>query len=142
MQSVSFIQVPLQFVTSDAGARVDGCLIQDNGNGAGAALARNPQITPTHGTSAAEMDRWKSIEADGCTWHVRTVTNPDMGTTPGQSVLEFQPEGGTLPARRLVVEDSALQDMDDEKLRRAYLRALPIGGDHYGRPGKRMTDAG
>jgi hypothetical protein len=86
------------------------------------------------------MDRWKTIEADGCTWHVRALNNPDIGTAPGQSVLEFQSAEGTLPPRRLVVEDSALNEMGEEELRRAYLKALPIGGDHYGRPGKRMLD--
>ncbi|HSJ23831.1 MAG TPA: hypothetical protein VK929_04035 [Longimicrobiales bacterium] len=86
------------------------------------------------------MERWKTIEADDCTWHVRAVKNPDLGTEPGQSILEFQPEGGTLPPRRLVVDDAALETMTDEDLRFAYLKALPIGGDHYGRPGKRMTD--
>jgi hypothetical protein len=85
---------------------------------------------------------WKTIEADGCTWQVRTVSNPDVGTAAGQSVLEFQPEGGTLPPRRLVVEDSTLEGLDEEGLRKAYLSALPIGGDHYGRPGKRMMDSG
>lgn len=86
------------------------------------------------------MDRWKTIEADGCTWQVRTVKNPDLGTAEGQSVLEFQPDGANLPPRRVVVEDSALKEMDEEQLRSAYLRALPIGGDHYGRPGKHMSD--
>jgi hypothetical protein len=32
--------------------------------------------------------------------------------------------------------------MDDAALRAAYMKARPIGGDHYGRPGKHMTDAG
>jgi hypothetical protein len=86
------------------------------------------------------MDRWKSIEADGCTWQVRTVSNPDLGTAGGQTVLEFQPDSSNLPPRRVVVEDSALREMDDEQLRRAYRQARPIGGDHYGRPGKTMSD--
>jgi hypothetical protein len=86
------------------------------------------------------MDRWKTIEADGCTWHVRAVTNPDIGAAQGQSVLEFQAAEGNLPPRRLVVEDSALNEMGEEELLRAYMKALPIGGDHYGRPGKRMAD--
>jgi hypothetical protein len=88
------------------------------------------------------MENWKTLEADGCVWHVRSVTNPDLGTEPGQSVLEFQAEGSTLPPRRVVMADAVLQEMDEAELRSAYLRALPIGGDHYGRPGKRMTDAG
>jgi hypothetical protein len=87
------------------------------------------------------MDRWKSIEADGCTWQVRTVSNPDVGTAEGQSLLEFQPDSGNMPTRRLVVEDSVLEKMDEEQLRKAYMQARPIGGDHYGRPGKTMSDA-
>jgi hypothetical protein len=30
--------------------------------------------------------------------------------------------------------------MDEAALKSAYLRARPIGGDYYGRPGKRMSD--
>ena len=41
-----------------------------------------------------------------------------------------------------VVAAGSLEHMDEGALRAAYLRALPIGGDHYGRPGKRMTDVG
>lgn len=84
---------------------------------------------------------WKTIDADGCTWEVRAGVNPpDAGTGPGQEVLEFSPREGNRPARRVVVEAGALERMDDEALRAAYLRARPIGGDHYGRPGKRMSD--
>jgi hypothetical protein len=31
--------------------------------------------------------------------------------------------------------------MDEAGLRSAFLQARPIGGDFYGRPGKRMPDA-
>jgi hypothetical protein len=87
------------------------------------------------------MEGWKTLEADGCTWHVRSVTNPDLGLDAGHAVLEFQAADGNLPPRRVVVEESSLQAMDEAALRSAFLRALPIGGDHYGRPGKRMTDS-
>jgi hypothetical protein len=86
------------------------------------------------------MDMWKTLEVDGCVWQVRSVSNPDLGTEPGQAVLEFQAESGNLPPRRVVVEESALSGMDEAALRSAYLKALPIGGDFYGRPGKRMPD--
>jgi hypothetical protein len=85
---------------------------------------------------------WRTIEADGCVWQVRSLSNPDMATAEGQTVLEFQPQDGNRPTRRVVVEEGELGTMDEARLRAAYLRALPIGGDHYGRPGKRMTDAG
>jgi hypothetical protein len=86
-------------------------------------------------------ESWKSIEADGCTWQVRSVVNPDM-VSGRQEVLEFQPQDGNRPPRRIVVDEGALHDMDEASLRAAYVQARPIGGDHYGRPGKRMSDAG
>jgi hypothetical protein len=84
---------------------------------------------------------WKTIEADGTVWQVRSLSNPDMVSEAGQQVLEFQSQDGNRPPRRLVV-DEALETMDEQQLRAAYRRALPIGGDHYGRPGKRMMDSG
>jgi hypothetical protein len=87
------------------------------------------------------MEGWTTIEADGCVWEVRSVTNPDHGLESGQVMLEFHTSDGNLPARRVAVEKGAVGDMDAQTLRSAYLRALPIGGDHYGRPGKRMTDS-
>jgi hypothetical protein len=84
---------------------------------------------------------WRSIEADGCTWQVRSMSNPDAVSEPGQQLLEFQAEQGDRPPRRLAIGAGSLQDMDDAQLRRAYLKARPIGGDHYGRPGKHMSDA-
>jgi hypothetical protein len=86
-------------------------------------------------------ESWKTIDADGCTWQVRSVVNPDV-VSDRQEVLEFQPQDGNRPPRRIVIEQGALHDMDDAALRAAYMQARPIGGDHYGRPGKRMTDAG
>jgi hypothetical protein len=86
---------------------------------------------------------WRTIEADGCVWEVRAVHNPDLGTEPGRELLEFRPREGNRPPRRVVIGlDAGLDEMDEAQLRSAYLQARPIGGDHYGRPGKRMTDAG
>jgi hypothetical protein len=84
---------------------------------------------------------WKTIEADGCVWQVRSVSNPDAGLGADQEVLEFQSKEGIRPPRRLVIDRGALEAMDEAQLHAAYQKALPIGGDHYGRPGKRMTDA-
>jgi hypothetical protein len=85
---------------------------------------------------------WKTIEADGCKWEVYALVNPpDTGAAPGEEVLEFRTQEANRPPRRVVVAAGSLQSMDDAALRSAYLRARPIGGDHYGRPGKRMSDA-
>jgi hypothetical protein len=88
------------------------------------------------------LNMWKTIEADGCVWHVRSVSNPDTGLEAGQQVLEFQAQEATRPPRRIVVDEGSLDGMDDAGLQAAFARSLPIGGDHYGRPGKRMTDTG
>jgi hypothetical protein len=86
---------------------------------------------------------WRTIEADGCVWEVRAMQNPDMGTEPGRELLEFRPREGNRPPRRVVLDGGiALDALDEAQLRAAYLQARPIGGDHYGRPGKRMPDAG
>ena len=85
---------------------------------------------------------WKTLEADGCIWEVRSGVNPpDTGAAPNQEVLEFRTTSANMPPRRVVVEAGSLQGMDEAALRAAYMRARPIGGDHYGRPGKRMSDA-
>ena len=87
--------------------------------------------------------KWKTIDADGCTWEVRSVVNsPGTGTPSDEDVLEFRTADVNMPPRRVIVRAGALEHMDETALRAAYLRARPIGGDHYGRPGKRMTDAG
>lgn len=83
---------------------------------------------------------WRTIEADGCVWEVRPIQNPDLGVGPGQELLEFRARGADRPPRVVVVDHPDLERMDDADLRAAYVRARPIGGDHYGRPGKRMTD--
>ncbi|HEX7050632.1 MAG TPA: hypothetical protein VF188_10555 [Longimicrobiales bacterium] len=85
---------------------------------------------------------WRRLEADGCAWEVRSIAN-DAGAPEAvrQEILEFRSSDGNRPPRRLALEAGRLGEMDDHALRAAYRRALPIGGDHYGRPGKRMTDA-
>jgi hypothetical protein len=85
---------------------------------------------------------WKTIVADGCTWDVRSVANPaETGAAADEGVLEFATSEVNMPPRRIVVRAGSLEGMDEAALRSAYLRARPIGGDHYGRPGKRMGDA-
>jgi hypothetical protein len=85
---------------------------------------------------------WRTIEADGCVWEVRAVQNPDLGTGPRDELLEFRAREGNRPPRRVMSGRVRLEDMDDEQLRAAYVQARPIGGDYYGRPGKRMSDSG
>jgi hypothetical protein len=85
---------------------------------------------------------WKTIDADGCTWEVRSVVTPDTGTAPTEDLLEFRTANVNMPPRRVVVSAGSLDRMDENDLRAAYLRARPIGGDHYGRPGKTMGDTG
>jgi len=81
---------------------------------------------------------WRTLDADGCTWEVRAVTEPE-GATNGE-LLEFRPLEITRPPRRIALQHSALAELDDDALRNAFQQARPIGGDHYGRPGKRMQD--
>lgn len=78
---------------------------------------------------------WQKIEADGCEWEVRSVAEET-----GSEVLEFRPLDPTRPARRFGLDGGTLQEMDEEALHAAFRQARPIGGDFYGRPGKRMTD--
>ena len=85
--------------------------------------------------------KWKTIEADGCTWEVRSIVNSSVpGAEPSEDLLEFRTTDVNMPPRSVVVRSGSLEHMTEEDLRAAYLRARPIGGDHYGRPGKRMTD--
>jgi len=79
---------------------------------------------------------WRKIEAEGCTWEVRAISLEGEA----EDVLEFRPLEATRPPRRLAVATDALDAMSDEDLHSAFLQARPIGGDFYGRPGKRMTD--
>jgi hypothetical protein len=83
---------------------------------------------------------WPLLEADGCTWEVRVLANEAQDART--EILEFRPTAeATRPPRRLAVDRGALAGMDDAALHAAYRQARPIGGDFYGRPGKRMHDA-
>lgn len=87
---------------------------------------------------------WQRIIADGSEWEVRIVAREDgvrTGGRPAGEILEFRPLDGQRPPRRIAVPADALDAMDDAALRSAYRQARPIGGDHYGRPGKWMPDA-
>lgn len=84
---------------------------------------------------------WRTIEADDCVWEVRPVQNPDLGLPADQEMLEFRPREGDRPPRRVAVPRDSFDHMDEARLRSAYMQARPIGGDYYGRPGKRMRDA-
>jgi hypothetical protein len=84
---------------------------------------------------------WRTIEADGCTWEVRSVVNTVESQSAQEHVLEFSTRAPNRPPRRVIVGARSLEEMDETSLRNAYLQALPIGGDHYGRPGKKMSDA-
>lgn len=88
---------------------------------------------------------WRRIREDGIDWEARVVAGPqqsDPGVEGDDETLEFVAVDGSRQPRRLAVPNGALAAMDDQALRRAYRRARPIGGDHYGRPGKHMADAG
>jgi hypothetical protein len=85
---------------------------------------------------------WRTIDADGCVWEVRAVHNPYLGVDPSRELLEFRPRDGNRPPRHVLGGTTRLDEMDDIELRAAYLQSRPIGGDHYGRPGKRMRDTG
>ena len=77
---------------------------------------------------------WRTLNADGIDWEVSVVSSED------EEIIEFRPKEATRPPRRLAVPKGALDKMDDAALTMAYTKARPIGGDFYGRPGKRMPD--
>ena len=77
---------------------------------------------------------WRTLHADDCDWEVGVISSGD------EEIIEFRPKEHTRPPRRLAVAKGALESMDDNALKSAYTRARPIGGDYYGRPGKRMSD--
>ncbi len=77
---------------------------------------------------------WRTLHADDCDWEVGVVSSED------EEIIEFRPTLPTRPPRRLAVAKGSLEAMDDDALKSAYTRARPIGGDYYGRPGKRMSD--
>ena len=82
---------------------------------------------------------WRTLEADGCTWEVRVIAS-ESTDEPGTEILEFRTTAPR-PPRRLAVARGALTGMNDAGLQAAYRQSRPIGGDFYGRPGKRMPDA-
>ena len=77
---------------------------------------------------------WRTLNADGIEWEVSVVSSEE------EEIIEFRPKEATRPPRRLAVSKGALDKMDDAALKAAYTQARPIGGDFYGRPGKRMPD--
>jgi hypothetical protein len=91
-----------------------------------------------HGTS------WRRLEEDGTEWEARIVPGSermDEGDEEGE-VVEFVCVEGTRKPRRLAVARGSVREMDEAALRRVFRQARPIGGDHYGRPGKPVNDAG
>jgi hypothetical protein len=86
---------------------------------------------------------WRRIEADGCEWEVRAIARAggERGR-PGEvgEILEFRPLDRLRPPRQVAVAEGSLAAMDEAQLHAAYRRSRPVGGDHYGRPGKRMPD--
>jgi hypothetical protein len=81
---------------------------------------------------------WRQIESEGGRWEVRSIA--DAGD-PNEEILEFTPVTGAHQPRRTVVPRGALDGMDEVALIAAFQRSRPIGGDYFGRPGKRMPDA-
>jgi hypothetical protein len=87
---------------------------------------------------------WRRLQADGCEWEVRATasgTDPEDQREGAREILEFTPLGQARPPRRIEIPAGALPTLSDEDLVKAYRSARPIGGDFYGRPGKRMPDA-
>jgi len=87
---------------------------------------------------------WRRFDAEGAEWEVRAIPSMvDAGEAGGgaeREVLEFRSSDRNRPPRRLVVDAGVLGEMDEPRLRSALRQARPIGGDFYGRPGKRMGD--
>jgi hypothetical protein len=87
---------------------------------------------------------WRRIEQDGAEWETRVLPVPaqsDPDHDDDEELLEFVCLDGTRKSRQVAIPAGSYQEMDDAALRRAFLQARPIGGDHYGRPGKHMNDA-
>jgi hypothetical protein len=85
---------------------------------------------------------WKKIVVDGIHWEVRAVSSEVPDGNDEDELLEFRSREATMPPRRVAVHRGALESMSEPELKSAFTRARPIGGDHYGRPGKRMPDIG
>lgn len=82
-----------------------------------------------------DRSSWRRIHREGAEWEARVVPS-DVD----REVLEFVCVDGSRKARQVAVEPGSYQEMDDQALERAFVQARPIGGDHYGRPGKHMDD--
>lgn len=82
---------------------------------------------------------WPRIHAEGTDWEVRVIAGESERAVQGE-IIEFVPSEPTMPARRLAIQAGAIDTADDYALRSAFVQARPIGGDFYGRPGKRMSD--
>jgi hypothetical protein len=86
---------------------------------------------------------WRRIRDEGTEWEARIISSPGQTEAvpdDDQEVLEFVCVDGSRKSRQVAVDPGAYAGMDEEALRKAFRRALPIGGDHYGRPGKHMND--
>ncbi len=85
---------------------------------------------------------WRRIREDGAEWEARVIAGPGPEVEDDHELLEFVCIDGSRKSRQVAVAAGAYPDMDEAALHRAFLKARPIGGDHYGRPGKQMNDAG
>lgn len=88
---------------------------------------------------------WRRIHEDGAEWETRVIAGPsqvDAGTAGQEELLEFVCVDGSRKSRQVAVPAGAYPTMDESELHRAFVKSRPIGGDTYGRPGKRMNDAG
>ena len=83
---------------------------------------------------------WRTIVADGETWEIRVIASESE--QDDHDILEFrvQEKVATRPPRRFAIARGSAEKMSDDQLRAAYVQARPIGGDFYGRPGKKMSD--
>ena len=85
--------------------------------------------------------QWKQITVEGVQWEVRAVSSELPGGGGGdEELLEFRSREATMPPRRVTIRRGALEGISEAELMSAFLQARPIGGDYYGRPGKRMPD--
>ena len=85
--------------------------------------------------------QWKQITVDDQVWEVRAVSNELPGGQQGdEELLEFRSREATMPPRRVTIRTGSLDGLTEAELKSAFTRARPIGGDFYGRPGKRMPD--
>jgi hypothetical protein len=86
---------------------------------------------------------WLRLSADGCDWEVRAITRPDGAEdvdAAERTELEHLALDGLRRPRQLAVPEGTFAQMDEGKLQAAYRKSRPVGGDHYGRPGKHMAD--